>query len=182
MAEPTDLNLFSTKFPHHCEYIETWPIEGIMQVRLGLASELPPESMRSSILAIITNDQSEVVFLYPDEDGWGISRFLIGGRPEGSESPTETVAREVREETGWQVAPARIIGYRYFHQTEARLERSDRPYPDFIQPIFAARAIYHDPSQIVAEDFSPWRMINRSTAFARLPDARQPLLAAVLLP
>lgn len=182
MAEPADLDIFFAKFPHHCEYLETWPIEGTMQVRLGLASELPPESVRSSILAIITNDQGGVIFLYPDEDGGGISRFLIGGRPEGSESPTETVMREVREETGWQVVLGCIIGYRHFHQTAPQSERSDRPYPDFIQPIFAARAIHHDPSRIVAEDFIPWRMISRSAAFARPPDAQQPLSAAALSP
>jgi len=153
-----------------------------MQVRLGLASELPPSSVRSSILAIITNELEEVVFLYPDEDGGGISRFLIGGRPEGSESPAETVVREVREETGWVVAPGRILGYRHFHQTAPRSEKSDRPHPDFIQPIFSARAILQDLSRIVTEDFIPWRLISGAEAARRIPENQQPLLFAALPP
>jgi 8-oxo-dGTP pyrophosphatase MutT (NUDIX family) len=176
-----DLDDFLSRNPHHCEFEEPWPIEGNLRVRLGLTVELPPESVRSSVLAIVISPSQQVVFLYPDEPGGNIARVLIGGRPEGAESAAETAIREVREETGWLIAPVRIIGYRHFHQTAARSEKSDRPHPDFVQPIFSAQAIRHDPSAALEEDFIPWRMLAYDEAAGRLPKNQHPLLMAALL-
>ena len=139
-------------FPAHHETTERWPVQGEMSVRLSLGASLPPASVSSSILAIVINIDRQFLYLWPSNPSGSISHFLIGGRPDPGETPEATAIREVGEETGWKVQPLEMIGFRHFFQQEPLSAKTDRPYPDFIQPIYAARAIAFDPALLIATD------------------------------
>lgn len=167
-------------FPSHHETFEHWEVQGKLRVRLSLADRLPPASVSSSILAMVFNRERQVLFLHPDDPSGSIAHLLIGGRPEGAETPDETVMREVSEETGWRVRPIRMIGFRHFFHMEPRSHRTDRPYPDFIQPIYAVRTESFDADRIIAADRMPAKFIDY-TLVEKVTDAGQrPLLHAGL--
>jgi len=94
------LQSFLAAHPHHHESIEKWPIQGALRVRLSLAAILPPAHVSSSIHAIVFNEKQQVLYLSPSTPTGSIAHFLIGGRPEAGETPEQTAAREVTEETG----------------------------------------------------------------------------------
>jgi hypothetical protein len=149
-----------------------------MIVRLSLAEALPPCHVSSSILSVVLDSDQNVLFLWPDRPSGYIAHLLIGGRPEPGETPEQTAIREVGEETGWRVRPLRMIGFRHFFQIEPRSEKTDRPYPDFIQPIFAARAERFDPELLLPNDHIPcqfWSLANTKQA---IEPAQHPLLDA----
>ena len=164
--------------PAHHEMAERWPIQGEMRVRLSLGSVWPPAQICSSVLAIVLGSRRSVLYLWPGSPTPSIGHLLIGGRPKGNETPEQTVVREVAEETGWRVSPVRMIGFRHFHQLEPRSERSDRPYPDFVQPILAARAIAFDPGLVIPEDRIPAELLDLADVERLLEPAQRPLLHA----
>jgi ADP-ribose pyrophosphatase YjhB (NUDIX family) len=173
-----DLQKYLDAHPAHHETRERWPVEGELRVRLCLGSSLPPPHVSSSILAIVINAQHQVLFLYPSTPSGSIAHLLIGGRPEPGETPEQTVVREVREETGWQIEPIRMIGFRHFIHVEQRSEKSDRPYPHFIQPIFAARPIAYNANLARPADVMPTQLIDLATAEALTESEQRPLLHA----
>lgn len=60
-----------------------------------------------SVSALIFNDRGEVLLHQSSDDAkW----YLIGGAIEPGENPADACVREVREETGLQVVPQRIVG------------------------------------------------------------------------
>ena len=164
--------------PCHHEYRETWPIQGEMIVHLSLADSLPPRHVSSSILAIVLDSDQNVLFLWPDRSTGNIAHLLIGGRPEPGETPEQTAIREVGEETGWRVRPIRMIGFRHFHQIEPRSENTDRPYPDFIQPIYAARAEAFEPGLLLQNDQIPCELRGFGRTEQAIEPAQRPLLYA----
>lgn len=63
--------------------------------------------MIPSVAAIIRNDMNEILFVRKPEDSlWG----LPSGAIEPGEAPSRALRREVFEETGLMVNPARILG------------------------------------------------------------------------
>jgi 8-oxo-dGTP pyrophosphatase MutT (NUDIX family) len=138
---------FLERHPAHSEYEETWPLEpnARFRVRLCRATVCPPSEVRSSILAIVVRNENEVLFVHPHKPSGGIAHLLIGGRPELGETPEQTLIREVAEESGWLVRPHRIVGFRHLHHLGPRHAMlADRPYPDMLQPIYAATAERYD--------------------------------------
>lgn len=178
MADP--LTTYLAAHPHHAEYAESWPVQGNMRVRLSLAQTLPPEHVRSSILAIVLNTQAEVLYLWPSTPTGNIAHLTIGGRPNPGETPQQTAAREVAEETGWRIQAIAMVGFRYFHQLEPFNPKSDRPYPDFIQPIYAAIALCHNPDLLLPADHIASVFVPLTTAEHRLEPAQRPLLRAAV--
>jgi len=172
------LKAYLDRHPAHHETTERWPIQGEMRVRLCLGSSWPPGEVCSSILGIVMNSFGQVLFLYPSTPNGSIAHFLVGGRAEAGERPEETVIREVGEETGWRVEPRRMIGFRHFFHLEPRREKTDRPYPDFIQPIFVARAIAYDEKLARAEDRMPAEFIDLGRAESLTEAGQRPLLRA----
>jgi hypothetical protein len=71
-----------------------------------------------------------------------------------------------------------MIGFRHFFHLEPRSEKSDRPYPNFIQPIFAASAIAFDFNLIVPEDKILAEFIDFTVAERMTDTAQRPLLRA----
>jgi 8-oxo-dGTP pyrophosphatase MutT (NUDIX family) len=151
-----------------------------MVVRLGATQIAPPEPFASSVMAIVLHSGPSALFLWPSGRTGNISHFLIGGRALSSECPGDTVRREVGEETGWQVEPERMVGYRHFHQLSARSAESDRPYPDFIQSVFAARAVAFDERLIIPGDRIPAEIVDYRECIACTEVAHRPLLKASL--
>ncbi len=165
-------------YPPHHEFRETWPVQGEMIVRIGLTNTPPPVHVSSSILAIVFDTKNRVLFLWPSDKSGNISHLLIGGRPNLGESPEETATREVGEETGWRILPVGIIGYRHFHQLEPKSKKSDRPYPDFVQLIYAARTVSHDPDLLISSDQIPATFLELSNALESTNQKHRPLLIA----
>ena len=57
------------------------------------------------------------------------------------------------EESGWRVRPVKLLGFRHFHNLGPLTdEMRDRPYPDFVQPIYAAIAESYDASLRLPEE------------------------------
>jgi 8-oxo-dGTP pyrophosphatase MutT (NUDIX family) len=172
------LKAYLDSYPAYHETTERWPIQGELRVRLCLGASLPPAAVSSSVLAIVVNSHRQVLYLHPSTPSGSIAHVLIGGRPEPGETPEQSVTREVGEETGWQVKPIRMIGFRHFFHLESRSERTDRPYPDFIQPIFVARAIAYNASLVLPNDRIPAEFIDFVTADGLTEPAQRPLLRA----
>ena len=166
--------------PAHHRTVERWPVQGELEVHLSVASTLPPAHVSSSILAIVLDADLRVLFLHPDTPNGSIAQLLIGGRPEGEERPEETVVREVGEETGWRVDPIKLIGFRHFFHLEPFNPKSDRPYPSFIQPIFAAHAVTFDPKLILEADRIPAEFLEYSVAERMTEPGQRPLLVAAV--
>lgn len=55
----------------------------------------------------VGNDGRDLVLVSPDQSHWGFP----AGRPEGAETPRETLARELREEACVEVLDARLLGF-----------------------------------------------------------------------
>lgn len=175
-----DVHRYLEAYPAHHDTVETWPVQGRLRVRLSLADTLPPASVSSSILNIVINRDRQVLFLYPADITGTIAHLLIGGRPESGETPEQTAIREVAEETGWRITPAKLIGFRHFFHLEPHSPKSDRPYPDFIQPIYAARAESFAPEAIIAGDRIPAEFMSYGSAEKRIEPAQRPLLHAAM--
>ena len=173
-----DLAAFMAKYPPHHQFEESWPVQGRMAAMIGLAKEPPPESVSSSILAIVFNSRGEVMRLWPDHPMGNISRFLIGGRPEAGETPEEAVVREVAEEAGWLIAPVGLVGYRHFHQHEPVRAESDRQHPDFVQQIWAATAVEEQANRVIEQDRLPYMWIGLQAAIDGTEYHHRPLLYA----
>ena len=166
--------------PWHHESVKHWPVQGALRVRLSLCATLPPPEVSSSVLAIVLRPDGRVLYLWPSHRTGSIAHLVIGGRPEPGETPQETAIREVGEETGWRIEPLGMIGFRHFFHLEPKAKGSDRPYPEFIQPIFAATAIKFDASLIRADDHIPAEVLDFSEVERATEPGQRPLLHAAV--
>jgi 8-oxo-dGTP pyrophosphatase MutT (NUDIX family) len=173
---------FLDAHPSHCEVRDDWPLqpEAPLLARLCLASSLPPPACRSSILGIVTRPGGKVLFIDPARPSGTIAHVLIGGRPTPGETPEETLRREVGEESGWRVQPTAIVGFRHFHHLgPPHPQLADRPYLDFVEPVYAAIGQEFDPT-LLLEGEGPFELVDAEWAI-RVTEARQrPLLHAAL--
>lgn len=116
-----------------------WPA-----VRFAVNSYLhgtpPPTEFITSVRAVVLRDQA--VFVVQDPDGYHI---IPGGRREAGESFVETVVREVLEETGWQVTVGPLLGFKHFHYLTPPPPEVSAPYPDFVQLVYVAKAVFYRP-------------------------------------
>lgn len=125
---------------------------------------------------MVFNRGGQVLYLAPENLKGGISNLIPGGRPDPGETPEETIIREVAEETGWLVKPIKMIGFRHFFHLEPRSPRTDRPYPNFIQPIYVAVAESFDANAIIAQDRIPAEFMDYAEAGERIAKEQRPLL------
>ncbi|MDQ0196367.1 NUDIX domain-containing protein [Paenibacillus wynnii] len=96
--------------------------EYYQSLRLKLGSEL---LMIPSVAAVIRNDKDEILFIRKHDDTlWG----LPAGAIEPGETPARALRREVFEETGLMVNPAKILGvfggekFRYVYSNGHQVE------------------------------------------------------------
>jgi 8-oxo-dGTP pyrophosphatase MutT (NUDIX family) len=105
-----------------------------------------------------------------------ISHLLIGGRSEPGETYREAVIREAAEETGYVIEPLVIIGYRHFHHLQPRSAQTDRPYPDFIQPILLSQVLAKDESLLITSDELPGVFVEFKTAYTHIRSEQRLIL------
>ena len=173
---------FLAAHPAFAEARDDWPLDPVVPLlaRLALTSALPPPQSMSSILGIVTRPDETVLFIEPTKPSGTIAHLLVGGRAEPGETPAETLRREVLEETGWRVRPARIIGFRHFrHLGPPDPRMADRPYPDFIQPVYAATAERFDEAGLRAAE-RPSGFVDISWALSVTDAQQRPLLEAAI--
>jgi ADP-ribose pyrophosphatase YjhB (NUDIX family) len=177
-----ELRDFLTRHPAHVELRDDWPLEPIapLLARLALADELPPPHVRSSSLGIVVGSGGAVLFAHPEQPTGTIAHVLIGGQPEPGETPEQTLVREVGEESGWVVAPLALIGFRHLHHLgPPHPQMARRPYPDFVQPIFAAAAVAQDTTLLLPDE-RPTAFVEAAWAVAVTNPAERPLLVRAL--
>ena len=152
----------------------------MLSVRLCLASSLPPLQCTSSILAIVTHPDGTVVCINPARPTGTIAHVVVGGRAKPGETPGATLRREVREETGWHVEPRKVIGFRHFRQLgPPHPQMADRPYPEFVQPIYAATAQDYDATALLPGE-EPCAFVDVGWALLVTDPAHRPLLQAAV--
>ncbi|MBA3431098.1 MAG: hypothetical protein H0U16_06415, partial [Actinobacteria bacterium] len=84
------------------------------------------------------------------------------------------------EETGWKVKVGEIVGFRHFrHLGPPHPRMVDRPYPDFVQPIYVAEAQSFDASLLLPDEL-PSEFVAADWAIAVTDPAQRPLLQAAL--
>jgi ADP-ribose pyrophosphatase YjhB (NUDIX family) len=176
------LREFLDAHPSHCEVRDDWPLdpEVPLLARLCLASSLPPAAYRSSVLGIVTRADGTVLFLNPANPTGHIAHVLIGGRALPGEGPEEALWREVSEETGWRTDPKAVVGFRHFrHLGPPHPQMVDRPYPDFVQPVYAATAVEFDASLLLPDEI-PCEFVEAGWALEVTAPPQRPLLRAAL--
>jgi ADP-ribose pyrophosphatase YjhB (NUDIX family) len=111
-------------------------------VELDLATyageALPPVELIVSVRCVVTvGDQ--VLLCHGDQ---GDCYIWPGGRVEPGETWQQTAAREVHEETGWDLdlASLRVVGFLHFHHRSPMPADHPYPHPDFLQLLTHATA------------------------------------------
>ncbi|MCP4417864.1 MAG: NUDIX hydrolase [Chloroflexi bacterium] len=97
---------------------------------------LPPDELISSSRAILFHGENVMVI----RDHKNEPYIMPGGRRESGETVLQTLQREVREETGWEVRNTAVIGFVHFHHLGLKPPNYPYPYPDFVHAIFLAWA------------------------------------------
>lgn len=98
----------------------------------------PPLELIVSARAVLFRDGLVLAF----DSGTGTTHVIPGGRREPGESLEDTLAREIREEIGCEIAPRpRRLGLIQLHDRLPRREGSPYPYPDSLWVVYAATAL-----------------------------------------
>lgn len=113
--------------------VAVWP--GDMQLEMSAyvgGAELPDELV-VSVRCLVTVGARVLVC----QDAAPSVHVLPGGRREPGESWQRTAQREVMEETGWHVDPARLemLGFVHVHHTSPVPADHPFPHPDFLQVV-----------------------------------------------
>ena len=142
-----------TRFLADREPIAVEDVDWGSQMRLRMTAYLtdatPPLRYVTSARAIVMH--GDQVLVVEDQDG---TRHVIpGGRLEASELPEAALHREIAEETGWQVEGVRQLGLLHFRHLTPKPPDYRYPYPSFIQVIYRAEAIRHDPGRVIDDDY-----------------------------
>jgi len=113
-------------------------VGGAMPLRVSahVTDRRPPDDLITSVRCIVLAEGKVVVCRDPDQ-----LHVIPGGRRESGESLAQTAAREVHEETGWQVDPGALtqLGFLHLQHLAPKPEGYAYPYPDFTQLVFAGR-------------------------------------------
>ncbi|MDQ2798176.1 MAG: NUDIX hydrolase [Armatimonadota bacterium] len=145
-----DLAAFLAPLPPDHEETIAWA-EGRMplQVASYLSRQPPPLEFVTSVRAVVLQNDAVMVITDPDQK----VNLLPGGRREAGETLEETVRREVREETGWELGHIARLGFKYFHHLAPKAFNYSYPYPDFLQVIYTAQATQWTPE---ARQWDEW--------------------------
>jgi 8-oxo-dGTP pyrophosphatase MutT (NUDIX family) len=145
-----------------------------LRVTAYLGARRLPEKLITSVRCVAGHGDLVVVTRSSDDVS-----ILPGGRRQSGESMSQTVIREVYEETGCHLDPAslRVLGYLHFEHLVAPPSDYAYPHPDFLQLVFTGTAI-DAPRQ-------EWKDLDGyvQQAWLETPDrARQLPLESVSLP
>lgn len=150
---------------------------GAMPLRLVsyLIEELPPLALVTSVRCVLLHEQTVQVVRDPDS-----THILPGGRCEPGETLEQTLRREVLEETGCTIGAAALIGLRHFRHLAPEPPRYRYHYPDFLQLVYAARALTFDPAAREVNGYEIEAGFEPLAALPPLAVSEQRFLAAAL--
>jgi ADP-ribose pyrophosphatase YjhB (NUDIX family) len=143
-----------------------------LRIRGYLTDQAPPLAYVSSVRAVVLRGDDVLVF----RDKGGAPHLLPGGRREGDEPIETTLRREVREETGWEIAAPRRLGFIHFHHLTPRPPGYAHPYPDFVQLVYAAEAESHTPDAPIVDEWVVESALRPIAEFGQIGIARGELL------
>jgi 8-oxo-dGTP pyrophosphatase MutT (NUDIX family) len=118
-----------------------------LRITTYLGSEPPPLEYVTSVRCLVRRGESVLVVRDP-VDG----PILPGGRREPGESLERTLARELWEETGCELADISMLGFLHFQHLSPKPEGYPYPYPDFLQIVYTATATRFVPEARSAVD------------------------------
>jgi len=133
------LAAFLAKYPPSMEELVHWD-DLRLRVTSYLCAEMPPLLFVTSVRAIVLKGSSVILVHAPDG-----THILPGGRREVGEALTDTLMREVLEETGWTIDQLQMLGVKHYHHLTPMPQDYRYPYPDFLQIVYRARAMQHLP-------------------------------------
>ena len=119
-----------------------------LEVVTYLTRRPAPLAWVTSVRAVVLREAQVLLVRDPER-----AHILPGGRREANETLEQTLRREVLEETGWEIAPPRLLGVRHCHHLSPRPAGYAYPYPDFLQVIYAAEAALHVPAARHVDDY-----------------------------
>jgi ADP-ribose pyrophosphatase YjhB (NUDIX family) len=123
-----------------CEEVVTWG-QQVLRVRNYLTEREPPAEYVTSVRCVVIRGDEVLVVRDPDE-----VHILPGGRVAPGETFQQTAVRELQEATGWTVGKLRQVGIKHFHHLSPKPARYPYPYADFLQLVYLADPLYHDPA------------------------------------
>jgi 8-oxo-dGTP pyrophosphatase MutT (NUDIX family) len=133
------LAAFLSKYSPSIEELVHWD-DLRLHVTSYLTADFPPLAFVTSVRAIVLNEASVILVRAPDG-----THILPGGRREEGEALTDTLMREVLEETGWTIDRLQLLGVKHYHHLTPIPPDYRYPYPDFLQLVYCAHAQQHLP-------------------------------------
>lgn len=116
----------------------TWPNGLTFDLAAYLVADPPPNEFVVSVRAILEREGRILTF----DTGRGGTHVIPGGQRLGGEAFSETLRREIREETGCAIGrEITQLGVIHLHLLSPRPEGSPYPYPDSLWLIYAASAL-----------------------------------------
>lgn len=110
------------------------------EVSVVLTNAHPPLPLITSAFALAF-DGDRLLMTRLHQRGWDIP----GGHVEIGEQPEEAMRREVYEETGARLGPARLFAYQRFRLFATAPAGYRYPYPESYQVFYGARIVALDP-------------------------------------
>lgn len=157
---------------------QVWGGTTPLAVASYLCADLPPLAYVTSVRAVVF--RGDAVLATREGKTWHV---LPGGRREGDEAPTATLEREILEESGWTLADATLLGCLHLRHLTPRQPDYPWPHPDFLQPVYLARAANFRPEALLPNAYEPdpytFRPIAEMVARA-MPMVERALLQAAL--
>jgi 8-oxo-dGTP pyrophosphatase MutT (NUDIX family) len=152
--------------------------ENRLVIRTYLTDRPPPAALVSSVRAVVFRRDRVAVI----QDGQGSGHVVPGGRTEPGETQEQALRREVLEECGWTIGPPRLFAVLHLHHLTPKPPGHDRPYPDFLQPVFAAEAdaFHRRAIRRAGEIETGSRMTRIGRALSLLEEGQRILLTAAL--
>lgn len=116
------------------------------EARPILATRMPPRELITSALALAFADD-HLLLAELTHRGWDIP----GGHIEAGECPEDATRREVHEETGALLGPAKVIAHQRIRILAPPPAEYRYPYPESYQVFYAARVASLEPFTGTAE-------------------------------
>jgi 8-oxo-dGTP pyrophosphatase MutT (NUDIX family)/GNAT superfamily N-acetyltransferase len=138
--------------------------EHVLQLRSYLTEVAPPRDFVLAGRAIVRRGGEVLVCRNRDTQ-----HFVPGGRLEPGETPADAAKRELLEETGWEIADLRPLGFAHLYNPGPVPTGVGRViHPDFLWQIFRATPVRQRPDFKLADDYE---IEAELCAAARVPDA-----------
>lgn len=119
----------------------------LLSVTSYVTDDGPPDELVTSARCVITAGECVLVMTNPGGD-----HILPGGRRESGERVTETLIREVHEETGLVISGASQLAVLHFHHETPKPAIYPYPYPDFLNLVYSVH-LDRIPKVIVADTY-----------------------------